>query len=170
MRTMSIVTAVALISSLTSCGGLHRLPQTEVRDSVVTVIRDSIVWRDSVVLVELPMEGYAVETHDDSSHLETTLASSDAVVRGGFLKHTLENKARRYEVPIQVPERYVVTEATANSRQVIRQVVEVERALTWWQETKMRCGVIAIAMAAAAVLWLVMKTAVRMKMNHDAGI
>lgn len=143
MRTMSIVTAVALISSLTSCGGLHRLPQTEVRDSVVTVIRDSIVWRDSVVLVELPMEGYAVETHDDSSHLETTLASSDAVVRGGFLKHTLENKARRYEVPIQVPERYVVTEATANSRQVVRQIVEVERKLTWRQRFFIELGKLA---------------------------
>lgn len=152
-----IIIAVCLLAA--SCG-VCRKPQAEntARDSVAVVKRDSLVLRDSVVFVELPKESQAVETFSDSSHLETSLAFSDAVVRDGLLRHTLENKLKRYEVPIQVPERYLITEASASYRQVIREVVEVERELTWWQRFRMSVGSVTLIVAA---VWIAFKFIVR---------
>lgn len=152
MRTLPLI-AVCLLA--TSCG-VSRKPQTETttRDSVVIVKKDSLVLRDSVVFVELPKESQAVETFSDSSHLETSLATSDAIVRDGLLKHTLENKLKRYEVPIQVPERYIISEASSSYNSVIREVVEVEKELTWWQKFRMSVGSIALIVAAA---WIAFK-------------
>lgn len=121
---------------------------------MVIVKKDSLVLRDSVVFVELPKESQAVETFSDSSHLETSLATSDAIVRDGLLKHTLKNKLKRYEVPIQVPERYIISEASASYNRVIREVVEVEKELTWWQKFRMSVGSIALIVAAA---WIAFK-------------
>lgn len=152
MKTLSLI-AVCLLA--TSCG-VSRKPQAETttRDSVVIVKKDSLVLRDSVVFVELPKESQAVETFSDSSHLETSLATSDAIVRDGLLKHTLENKLKRYEVPIQVPERYIISEASSSYNRVIREVVEVEKELTWWQKFRMSVGSIALIVAAA---WIAFK-------------
>lgn len=58
-----------------------------------TVIRDSIrtEWKDSIVLV--PVEKVVTVTLTDSSHLETSIAVSDAWVDGdGLLHHSLKNK------------------------------------------------------------------------------
>lgn len=156
MRALPLI-AVCLLA--TSCGVCRR-PQAETatRDSVVVIKKDSLVLRDSVVFVELPKESQSVETFRDSSHLETSLAFSDAVVRDGILKHTLENKLKRYEVPIQVPERYIISEASASYKQVIREVVEVEKELTWWQRFRMSVGSITLIVAAA---WIVFKFIVR---------
>lgn len=156
MRTLPLI-AVCLLA--TSCGVCKR-PQAETitRDSVVIVKKDSLVLRDSVVFVELPKESQAVETFSDSSHLETSLATSDAIVRDGLLKHTLENKLKRYEVPIQVPERYIISEASSSYNRVIREVVEVEKELTWWQKFRMSVGSIALIVAAA---WIAFKFIIR---------
>lgn len=156
MRTLPLIAACLLA---TSCGVCKR-PQAETitRDSVVIVKKDSLVLRDFVVFVELPKESQAVETFSDSSHLETSLATSDAIVRDGLLKHTLENKLKRYEVPIQVPERYIISEASSSYNRVIREVVEVEKELTWWQKFRMSVGSIALIVAAA---WIAFKFIVR---------
>lgn len=152
-----IIISVCLLA--TSCG-VCRKPQAETttRDSVVIVKRDSVVLRDSVVFVELPQESRSVETYRDSSHLETSLAVSDAIVRDGLLRHTLENKLSRYEVPIQVPERYIISEASASYKQVIREVEEVEKELTWWQKFRMSVGSITLIVAAA---WIAFRFIVR---------
>lgn len=156
MRTLSVI---ALCVLATSCG-VCRSPQAETstRDSVVIVKKDSLVLRDSVVFVELPKESQSVETFSDSSHLETSLAVSDASIRDGILKHTLENKLKRYEVPIQVPERYIISEATASYQQVIREIVEVEKELTWWQRFRMTIGSVTLIVLAA---WIAFKFIVR---------
>ncbi len=78
------MTVMVLVVGLSSCGASSHLPQAETRDSVV--------FRDSILYIDVPREGYAVETYDDSSHLETSIAESDAVVRDGKLRHTLTNK------------------------------------------------------------------------------
>lgn len=159
MKTSTTLAAIGLAALAASCGCLHKLPQTETRDSVVTVIRDSTVWRDSIIYVEVPRESYAVETPDDSSHLETSLAESEAVVRGGRLRHTLKNKPdSRLGAKVALPSRWIVTTATTASKTQMRQVVEVERRLTWWQETKMKCGAAALIIAGAMLLWLAIKT------------
>lgn len=156
---MRILPIIALCVLVTSCG-VSRRPQAETstRDSVVIVKKDSLVLRDSVVFVELPKESQSVETFSDSSHLETSLAVSDASVRNGILKHTLENKSKRYEVPIQVPERYIISEATASYQQVIREIVEVEKELTWWQKFRMTVGSVTLIVLAA---WVAFKFIVR---------
>lgn len=155
---MLIVILLILCALATSCGAC-RSPQTETtsRDSVIIVRRDSLVLRDSVVFVEFPKESQVVETFADSSRLETSLAVSEAVVRGGILRHSLRNKDGRLETTIQVPERYLITEASSDRVQVIREIVEVEKELTDWQRTKMNFGSTVIWVGALVLLWFAFK-------------
>lgn len=155
---MLIVILLILCTLATSCG-VSKRPQAETstRDSVIIVRRDSLVLRDSVVFIELPKESQAVETFADSSHLETSLAVSEAVVCGGVLRHSLSNKDGRLGATIQVPERYLITEASTDRVQVIREIVEVERELTNWQRTKMNFGSAVIWVGALVLLWCAFK-------------
>lgn len=156
----NIFAAMWLVTLAASCGVCRKMPPPDsaVRDSVVTVIRDSTVWRDSIIWVEIPRESQSAVTPDDSSHLETTLAVSDAAVRGGRLSHTLRNKPGRVEARVSLPSRHITSEAASTSTRIVRETVEVERRLTWWQETKMKCGAAALIIAGAILLWLAIKT------------
>lgn len=152
------ITATVLAAGLSSCGSIAHLPQVETRDSVVVVTRDSTVYRDSVLYIEVPREAYAVETYDDSSHLETSVAESDAVVRGGKLTHTLRNKpTSRLQTKVALPSRYIVTTATTASQSQIREVVEVEKKLTSWQSFLLVLGKIAFGVLVLLFVWLAVK-------------
>lgn len=152
------ITATVLAAGLSSCGSIAHLPQVETRDSVVVVTRDSTVYRDSVLYIEVPREAYAVETYDDSSHLETSVAESDAVVRGGKLTHTLRNKpTSRLQTKVVLPSRYIVTTATTASQSQVREIVEVEKKLTAWQSFLLVLGKIAFGALVLLFAWLAIK-------------
>lgn len=159
MRYISIcITATVLAAGLSSCGSTAHLPRVETRDSVVVVTRDSTVYRDSILFVQVPGEAYAVETYNDSSHLETSIAESDAVVRGGKLTHTLRNKpTSRLQTKVALPSRYIITTATTASQSQIREVVEVEKKLTSWQSFLLVLGKIAFGVLVLLFVWLAVK-------------
>ena len=82
-----------LLSLVVSCA----VPKVVVvqRDSTVINIKDSISFRDSIILVPIPMgEDKAKLADTDTSYLETSVAKSTAFIdKGGRICHTLTNKS-----------------------------------------------------------------------------
>lgn len=54
--------------------------------------RDSLIYIKDTIYIHLPAEEKTNTTKRDSSHLETSIAISDAWVDNGELNHTLKNK------------------------------------------------------------------------------
>lgn len=130
-----------------------KVAQDYQRDSVVVIVRDSVILKDSVVLVEIPTERERlVVAATDTSHLETSVAWSEAYVADGRLHHTLQNKDALLPVKITIPEK-VHTELSKNTM-VIRQTVEVEKELSKWQNFIQMLG---YGVLTACVLWLINK-------------
>ena len=74
------------------CSICHRVQYVPVETKIDSVIIEKIVER--VDSVEVPVPGESVEVvREDSSHLETSVAISDAKIDSyGVLHHTLKNK------------------------------------------------------------------------------
>ncbi len=145
----------------TGCGVL-RCPVREevhVRDSTVLHVKDSVAIQYVPVEVEIPVEVMReIVPSSDSSHLETSVAKSDAFIdSSGHLHHTLENKAGstiQTEVPVQ---EHWHSEHEQDSHQETQTIIqEVERKLTWWQRFWMRSGQVCWLLAIGALLgWII---------------
>lgn len=145
-----------LLMFASSCGITHFQPVQ--RDSTVVRYVDSLRIRDSVVLVNIPTESSSqIVFTSDTSHLETSIAVSDAWTdESGRIHHTLNNKSRE-KLPAIVPiydrarmldERQVVT---------ITKNVEVEKELTWWQKFRLRAFWYLLGLVALWVVWKIVK-------------
>ena len=140
---------------LASCSTGRRLQEYQ-RDSVAVIIRDSIRFRDSLVLVPVPEGSDKARLPDtDTSFLQTMVAESEAFVKGGILHHSLRNRSEAV-IPIMVtiPERIRTEEKglTRYLKQVER--VEVEKELSRWQRFLQGIG---YAVLIAGALWLAWK-------------
>ena len=120
------------------------------RDSVAIIVRDSVVFRDSVVMVEVPQgSDKAVLPDSDTSRLETSVAQSVAWVADGALFHELTNKDEAFiPVTIKMPERVHYEQKDRLVYNRIVEQVEVEKPLSWWERFVMSVGTIAIIAAA----------------------
>lgn len=77
---------------MVGCGICKRVQYVPVETSKDSVIIEKVVERTDTVNIEVPGERVYV-IKQDSSHLETAVAISDAVVDSlGLLHHSLENK------------------------------------------------------------------------------
>ena len=89
--------------------------------------------------VQLPAERTEQTVRQDSSHLETSAAVSDARINpDGSLSHSLENKTDDQKIPTQRPIEYRDSIVYRDREVEVEKIVEVERKLTWWQQTKMK--------------------------------
>ena len=152
-------TALCVLLAVATGCGLCKHIQTEVniKDSTVVNYRDSTVVKikDSTVFVSLPAEESSAVLPDGfRSHVQTSIAESDAWVADGLLHHTIRNRSD-YQLPVVVP---VTTTATVirqdsdHSSLAQRKVVkEVERKLTWWQ--RFRIGSFFWLLAIAIIGW-----------------
>ena len=145
---------VACLAMLVSCGTPGHLPtsQTNIKDSTVVNVRDSVVIRDSLVLVPMPVESSQnLLPEYVPSHLESSVAESDAWVDSLGLHHTLKNKDKPIEVHVPVTEHIVTTDTTQSQETATNntEYVEVEKELSWWQKFRIGafwwlCGGIAL--------------------------
>ena len=138
------------------CGCHKRCLQVDQRDSTVIHVIDSTVYHDSTILVPVPFEGQnSIVGPSDTSHLETSVATSDAWY-DGTLHHTLNNK-HQATLPylVHLPE-HIHSELEYKDRLVI-QKVEVEKKLTKWQSFRMKVGGWAITLALLAIIGLIYK-------------
>ena len=157
-----ILAILAVCSLISSCSAGKHLPtdQTHTKDSTVIHVRDSVNVRDSLVLVPVPVESSQnVLPEFVPSHLETSLAVSDAWVDTLGLHHTLKNIDKPIPVHVPVIEHVTETETTNSSETatIHTEYVEVEKPLSWWQSFKIGafwwlCGALALAL-----LWIFRK-------------
>lgn len=126
------------------------------RDSTVIHIKDSIRFRDSLVLVPVPQGADKAKLPDtDPSFLQTSVAESEAFVKDGVLHHSLRNRSEAViPIRITIPERIRTEEKglTRYLKQVER--IEVEKELSRWQRFLQGLGWTALI---AIVLWIINK-------------
>lgn len=99
----AVLPCFLLVVSLAGCGTARRTqqPAIHIRDSVSVRHEERHVTVFDTVPVTLPQESSITQTLDTVSHIETSVAESDAwITPGGVLHHTLKNKP---SVPVLVP-------------------------------------------------------------------
>ena len=147
--------ATATILSLVVSCAVPKVVQ-EQRDSTVIHIKDSIRFRDSLVLVPVPEGADKAKLPDtDTSFLQTSVAESEAFVKDGVLHHSLRNRSEAViPIRITIPERIRTKEKglTRYLKQVER--IEVEKELSRWQRFLQGLGYTALI---AVVLWIINK-------------
>ena len=145
-----------LLLFLFSCAAPRVIEQTQ-RDSLYVEYRERIVH--DTVMYEPPHESMYIQTKDTTSHLETSLAESDASIVDGVLYHSLRNKPQKIPVPVVV----TVHDATISQSSVLTKIVEVPAKLTKAQERWIRLGKWATGilslLVAAAIAGIVIKFA-----------
>lgn len=148
MNKKSLILCLAISAQMMSSCAVHRcLPMDSFqKDSTVIHVRDSIIYRDSIVFVNVERESTSSTIESsDTSHLETGIAESNAWIdESGKLHHSLRNKDEKLQpVKITIPEKvHSIREEKMNlARNII--IKEVEKELSWWQELWIRSGQIA---------------------------
>ena len=120
---------------LTACGVARPVLD---RDNTKTEVKTVIETVHDTAIVELPVYVERVATLDTVSRLENRLAVSEARVSGGVLRHSLETKSARLQVPVE--SKIVYRDSLVYRDRVVSVPVEVERPLTGWQQAKLRVG------------------------------
>ena len=102
---------------------------------VETVVRTEHI--PDTVFVEVPLESERQTVRDTTSHLETSYAVSDALITpDGALLHSLANKPQKKPIPTE--KEVIYRDSMIYRDRVNTDIVEVERKLTWWQQTQMK--------------------------------
>lgn len=133
MKNLLLIFILAVVSACCPC----RHIATSSLDSVRVEVRERIVQVPDTVLVKVPAEYIRETVRDTISCLETSYAASEARINpDGSLSHSLENKAGDH--PVEVEAKIVYRDSIVYRDRMNTEIVEIERKLTWWQQTKMR--------------------------------
>lgn len=161
MRKISaILLALLILQGCGVCRHFQPKEETNVKDSLVLHIKDSVAIKYVPVEVPVPVEVMReIVPAQDSSHLETSVAESTAYIDSlGFLHHSLENK-KGSTVSTTVPvEEHFHSEQEQETHQEEHHESTIEyipRELTWWQTFWIRSGQIFWALLSGALLALI---------------
>ena len=133
MKAILFFLLAAVMSACCPCRHLA----TSTRDSVrvETIIRTERI--PDTVYVEVPVERERQTVRDTTSHLETSYAVSDARIEpDGALFHCLANKPQNRPVPTE--KEIIYRDSIIYRDRTDTKIVEVERKLSWWQQTQMK--------------------------------
>lgn len=125
------------------------VPVSSKRQDSVRIVREVEYLervRDTTIYVDVPAEAKEVTTRRDSSHLESSVAVSDAWINPeGFLTHTLINKAIKLskEVPIKDSHQIEVRDSVVYRTEYVTKVV-TERYVPWYYKGAMWIAVVAV--------------------------
>ena len=150
-KSLLTVAVVAMVS----CGPA-RVVQDYQKDSVVTVIKDTTIFRDSIIYVKIEAEKESAIIPDtDTSRLSTRYAESEAYVSGGQLHHSLRNRSEALipietKIPITI---HFESNSTIRDKRTV-EVVEVEKQLSKWQRFIQALG---YGVLIAVILWIAKK-------------
>lgn len=137
MKHILLIIVLAIMTACCPCK--HLTTSTGTRDSLHIEIKYRTIWIPDTVRVRLPAKRTEQTVRQDSSHLETSAAVSDARINpDGSLTHSLENKQEDQEIPTQRPIEYRDSIVYRDREVEVEKIVEVERKLTWWQQTQIR--------------------------------
>lgn len=125
-----------LAAAMSSCCTSRHIA-TSSKDSVRVEIRTRTEYFRDTIIREIPAISEAITTRDTVSHLENFYAQSDARINpDGTLFHTLSTKPQKEPIPIDKPIQY--RDSIVYQDKVVKEVVEVERNLSWWEKTQMK--------------------------------
>ena len=140
---------------IASCGPA-KVIQDYQRDSVITIIKDTTIIRDSIIYVQIEAEKESAILPDtDTSRLSTRYAESEAYVSDGQLHHSLRNKSEALipiETKIPITIHFESNSSIRDKRTV--EVVEVEKQLSRWQRFIQALG---YGVLIAVILWIAKK-------------
>lgn len=132
--TRFLILAAGLL--LSACCVCRKMPAPEKSDSARTVVKERVVIRPDTVYISVPVEDKS-QIARDSSHLETSFATSDASIdSAGLLHHSLTNKPQN--IPAKVETKIVYRDSLVYRDRQVKIPYPVEKELTWWQQTKLR--------------------------------
>ena len=143
MKTLVALLFVLLLISTHGCCPCRHL-STSTQDSVrvETIIRTEYI--PDTILWEVPIESTRQTVRDTVSLLETSLAISEArITSHGELFHSLTNKVQTRQIPVK--KEIVYRDSLVYRDRTNTEIVEVERKLTWWQQTQMKGFWVALA-------------------------
>ena len=142
-----------LLVAASACGAARPLANTA--DSTRVEVRTERVFIHDTAYVELPVIVEKIQTLDTASTLENQFAKSEAIVTAGILQHSLETKPAQLPVPVE--KELVYRDSIIFKDRVVKEEVEVEKPLTFWQQLKMRVGVAAMILTALYGAYLLLK-------------
>ena len=98
------IVILAFYGFLTGCSSPRYLPSSNIK----IVSKDSLVINTKLVSAAIPLESHTIVTPTKKSHLETSVAESDASIDSlGLLHHTLVNKKDSLRSKIQYIDKIV---------------------------------------------------------------
>ena len=149
MKNFASIPLLVLMTAVTACGSVRRLPASDDARVEVRTVRETVV---DTAFVELPVIVERVSVPDTVSVLENDFARSEAAVSAGVLRHSLETKPAR--VPVAVERETIVRDSVVFRDRIVREEVPVERPLTRWQAFRLRLGDAFLLLIAIAILYL----------------
>lgn len=156
-----IIAILLVVWMLTSCCPYTRHVAPSVQDSISVVVRHQTVFIPDTLRLALPDES-RLQVLRDSSHLETSLAISDARVNAdGTLTHTLHNKKEKQNIPYERPVEYKDSIVYRDTE--ITKIVEVEKELTWWQTTQIKGFYLMSFIVLGMAIWKIIKIKLHQK-------
>ena len=98
------IVILAFYGFLTGCSTPKYLPSSNIK----IIAKDSLFVQTKLISVALPLESHSIVTPTKKSHLETSVATSDASIDSlGLLHHTLVNKKDSISTKIQYVDKIV---------------------------------------------------------------
>ena len=114
----------AFYGLILGCSSPKYLPSSNIK----IVSKDSLYIHTELVSAALPLESHTIVTPTKKSHLETSVAESDAEIDSlGMLRHTLVNKKDSIKTKIQ----YIDRISYRDSIEVKEVPVEVEKPVPY---------------------------------------
>lgn len=115
---------LAFYGFLIGCSTPKYLPSSNIK----IVSKDSLIIHTKLISVAIPNESHSIITKSEKSHLETSVATSDAEIDSlGMLHHTLVNKKDSIKTKIQYVDKIVYRD----SIQIKEVPVEVEKPVRY---------------------------------------
>ena len=125
-------------------------------------IRTETVFRTDTVIVERPQIIERIQTMDTLSVIDNPYARSEAVVSKGILHHSLEAKAIKESVPVQI--KTVYKDSLVYKDRVISETIEVAKPLSWWTKNVLYLGYIMLALIILAIARTIYKLIINQKL------
>lgn len=145
--------AILALAGIAGCGPARVIQESQ-KDSVSVIVKDTTIFRDSIIYIKVEAEKDSVVLPDtDTSFLSTRYAESEAYVRHGQLHHSLRNRSEAL-IPIEtkIPITIHFESKSSIKDKYTAEIVEVEKQLSKWQRFVMAMG---YGLLALLLAWLI---------------
>ncbi|MBD5204531.1 MAG: hypothetical protein HDS82_06680 [Bacteroidales bacterium] len=160
LTSILIILALGLTACKTSKSALPSTPVIVTNtDSVRTEYIETVRIDTVVVEVAIPEESLSQVIKDSTSHVETSLAESDAWINvDGTLGHSIRNKPQKMQAEVSVPVKETQSNNTSNSVREIPvpypEPVYVERSPSTWEMIRLEAFWYLVGMLGIAIVWI----------------